>query len=122
MIPAIRNADKKTVSELMTAINDIIPRVRKMQLRSSELSDTTITVTSLGEGHVETIFGKIYPPQVAIVGFGNITERPWAENGMLGVRPVINITLAADHRATNGATGSRFLMGIKKYLETAELQ
>ena len=58
-----------------------------MKLRSSELSESTITVTNLGEGNVETVYGVIYPPQVAIVGFGNIIEQPWAESGMLDVRP-----------------------------------
>ena len=121
MIPAIRNADKKSIDELMAAVNDIIPRARAMKLRSSELSESTVTVTSLGENNVETVYGVIYPPQVAIVGFGSITERPWAEMGMLDVRPVLNITLSGDHRATDGATGSRFLMLVKSYLGTPEL-
>jgi pyruvate dehydrogenase E2 component (dihydrolipoamide acetyltransferase) len=120
MIPAIHHADKKTIDELMASLNDIIPRARSMKLRSSELSESTITVTSLGEGQVETVYGVIYPPQVAIVGLGSITERPWAETGMLDVRPVMTVTLSADHRATDGATGSRFLMFLKNYLLNPE--
>ncbi|HEX5023693.1 MAG TPA: dihydrolipoamide acetyltransferase family protein [Agriterribacter sp.] len=116
MIPAIHNADKKSVDELMAVLNDIIPRARAMKLRSSELSETTFTITNLGEGNAETVYGVIYPPQVALAGFGSITEQPWAETGMLDVRPVMNITLSADHRATDGATGSRFLMAVKNYL------
>lgn len=121
MIPAIHNVDIKTVDELMASLNDIIPRTRAMKLRSSELSETTFTVTSLGEGNVETVYGVIYPPQIGLVGFGSISEQPWAESGMLDVRPVINITLSADHRATDGATGSRFLMAVKNYLQKPEL-
>jgi pyruvate dehydrogenase E2 component (dihydrolipoamide acetyltransferase) len=117
MIPAIHNADKKTIDELMISLNDIIPRARAMNLRSSELSESTLTVTNLGEGNVETVYGVIYPPQVALVGFGSITEQPWAEAGMLDVRPVIDITLAADHRATDGSTGSRFLTAVKNHLQ-----
>jgi len=120
MIPAIHNVDKKTIDELMASMNDIIPRARTMKLRSSELSESTITVTNLGEGNVETVYGVIYPPQVAIVGFGSITDQPWAEMGMLDVRPVLTITLSADHRATDGATGSRFLMAVKNYLQKPE--
>lgn len=120
MIPAIHNADKKTIDELMAALNDIIPRARAMKLRSSELSESTITVTNLGEGNVETVYGVIYPPQVAIVGFGSINEQPYAETGMLDVRPVLTVTIAADHRATDGATGSRFLMAVKNYLSKPE--
>jgi pyruvate dehydrogenase E2 component (dihydrolipoamide acetyltransferase) len=121
MIPAIHNADKKSIDELMAALNDIIPRARSMKLRSSELSESTVTVTSLGEDNAETVYGVIYPPQVSIVGFGSITEQPWAELGMLDVRPVLNITLSADHRATDGATGSRFLIAVKNYLRKPEL-
>ncbi len=116
MIPAIHNADKKSIDELMASLNDVISRARAMKLRSSELSESTFTVTSLGEDNVETVYGLIYPPQVAIAGFGSITEQPWAETGMLDVRPVMNITLSADHRATDGATGSRFLKAVKNNL------
>ncbi|HVU97096.1 MAG TPA: dihydrolipoamide acetyltransferase family protein [Puia sp.] len=121
MIPAIHNADKKTLDELMALLNDIIPRARAMKLRSSELSDSTMTVTSLGESNADLVYGVIYPPQVALVGFGSILEQPWAENGMLGVRPVITITLAADHRATDGITGSRLLMAIDDHLQKPEM-
>jgi pyruvate dehydrogenase E2 component (dihydrolipoamide acetyltransferase) len=117
MIPAIPHADQRSVDELMSSLNDIIPRARALKLRSSELSESTMTISNLGEGNVETMYGVIYPPQVAIVGFGGITEKPWAENGMLAVRPVLTITLAADHRATDGATGSRFLTVLKNNLQ-----
>lgn len=120
MIPAIQNADKISTDEIMAKLNDIIPRARTMKLRSSDLSESTITITSMGENNAETVFGIIYPPQVALVGFGSIIQQPWVENGMLGIRPVINVTLAADHRATDGATGSRFLMAIKAHLQNPE--
>lgn len=84
------------------------------------MADSTITITNLGDGSVETVFGVIYPPQVALVGFGGTTEQPWAENGMLDVRPVLTITLAADHRATYGSTGSKFLNCVKNYLQQPE--
>ena len=121
MIPAILNADKKTIDELMASLNDIIPRARAMKLRSSELSESTFTVTSLGKGNVESVYGVIYPPQVGLIGLGSITEQPWAETGMLDVRPVMKITLSADHRATDGIIGSRFLMAVKNYLGKPEL-
>ncbi|THU38256.1 2-oxo acid dehydrogenase subunit E2 [Niastella caeni] len=121
MIPAIHNADKKTPDELMQALNDIIPRTRAMKLKSSELSESTITITSLGEGNVELVYGVIYPPQVALVGFGCIMEQPWTEHGMLDVRPAITVTLAADHRATDGTTGSRLLMAINNHLQKPDM-
>lgn len=120
LIPAIRDADKKTVDEIMEWMNEAIPRARALNLRSSDLKDISITLTCLSEGSVETVYGVIYPPQVALVGLGSITEQPWTENGMLDVRPVMTATLAADHRATDGQMGSRFLMAFKNYLQQPE--
>ena len=107
--PAIHDVDRKSLPEIMALLRDLIPRARAGRLRSSELSDATVTVTNLGDLGVETVYGVIYPPQVALVGFGKIVDQPWAENGMLGVRPVLSATLAADHRATDGARGAAFL-------------
>ena len=69
----------------MAAMRDVIDRARSGHLRSSEMTDATITVTNLGDLGIESVFGVIYPPQVALVGFDRITEQPWADNGMLGV-------------------------------------
>lgn len=118
--PAIRDAHRKTVPELMEALRDLIDRTRSGRLRGSELTDATITMTSLGDLGVETVHGVIYPPQVALVGFGRIAERPWAEGGMLGVRPVVTATLAGDHRATDGRAGARFLDALDRALQQPE--
>jgi pyruvate dehydrogenase E2 component (dihydrolipoamide acetyltransferase) len=120
IVPAIRNADTKTVDEIMEALNDIIPRARSMKLRSSDLTDTTISITSLGEGGADIVFGVIYPPQVALVGFGGSSQQAFVENGMLGIRPVFTATLAGDHRATDGLTGSDFLSALNNYLQNPE--
>lgn len=118
--PAIHDADQKTLDELMAVIKDLITRARSGQLRSSEMSDATIMLTSLGELGVEKVFGVIYPPQVALVGFGKIMEQPWAQGGMLGVRPVMTATLAGDHRATDGLLGARFMDALQHYLQEAD--
>jgi pyruvate dehydrogenase E2 component (dihydrolipoamide acetyltransferase) len=120
IVPAIHQADLKTIDEIMEALNDIIPRARALKLRSSELSDSTITLTSIGEGGADLVFGVIYPPQVALVGFGSISEQPFAEAGMLGIRSMVTVTLAGDHRATDGLTGSRFLNALNKNLQNPE--
>lgn len=118
--PAIHDVDKKTLDELMTAMGDVIDRARGGHLRASEMSDPTITVTNLGELGAESVLGVIYPPQVALVGFGRIAEQPWAENGMLGVRPVLMASLAADHRATDGHRGAQFLDAFNRHLQEPE--
>jgi len=118
--PAIRDADKLSLDDLMAQLRDLVARARSGALRSSELSDPTITVTNLGERSVETVFGVIYPPQVALVGFGMPVERPWAVAGKIAARRVITATLAADHRASDGHRGALFLADIDHRLQSPE--
>jgi pyruvate dehydrogenase E2 component (dihydrolipoamide acetyltransferase) len=118
--PAIHDADERSLGELMSALRDLVSRARAGRLRGSEMSDPTITVTNLGDQGVETVYGVIYPPQVALVGFGRVTERPWAAGGMVGARPVVTATLAADHRASDGHRGGLFLAAIDRLLQQPE--
>jgi pyruvate dehydrogenase E2 component (dihydrolipoamide acetyltransferase) len=120
IVPALHQANVKTVDEIMNSLNDIIPRARALKLRSSELSDSTITITNIGQEGVDTVYGVIYPPQVAIIGFGSVSEEPFAAHGMLGIRSVLHVTLAGDHRATDGLIGSRFLVALDKNLQNPE--
>jgi len=118
--PALRDIDQASLPELSAHLRDLLTRARGGQLRSSELSDATITVTNLGELGVESVFGVIYPPQVALVGFGRVVERPWVADGALVVARTVHTSLAADHRATDGAVGARFLTRLAEYLEQPE--
>jgi len=120
VVPAIINADRKNLDELMQALADLITRARGGRLRSSEITDATVTITNLGDLGVEGVHGVIYPPQVALIGFGRIIESPWAENGMLGIRPIVTATLAGDHRATDGHRGAQFLTALNRYLQEPE--
>jgi pyruvate dehydrogenase E2 component (dihydrolipoamide acetyltransferase) len=115
--PAIHDVDKLSLDEIMVSLRELVKRVRAGVLRSSEIADATVTVTSLGEQGVETVFGIIYPPQVALIGFGKIAERPWADKGMVGARPVMIATLAADHRVSDGHRGGLFLAAIDRILQ-----
>ena len=115
--PALHDADRLSLGELMQNFQDLVKRARAGSLRSSELSDPTITVTSLGEQGVETVFGVIYPPQVALVGFGKVVERPWVADGAVVPRPVLMASLSADHRVTDGHRGGLFLAEIDRLLQ-----
>jgi pyruvate dehydrogenase E2 component (dihydrolipoamide acetyltransferase) len=115
--PALHHAGTKDLDDLMRELRDLVSRTRAGRLRSSEMSDATLTVTNLGEQGVQTVFGVIYPPQVALVGFGKVVERPWAEHGMVGARPTVSLTLSADHRASDGARGAVFLSRIDQLLQ-----
>jgi pyruvate dehydrogenase E2 component (dihydrolipoamide acetyltransferase) len=118
--PAIHHADQRDLADLMAALRDLVARTRAGRLRGAEMSDPTITVSNLGDQGVESILGVIYPPQVALVGFGRVVERPWALRGLIGVRPTVTVTLAGDHRATDGATGARYLTTVEQLLQRPE--
>ena len=96
----------------MAGTLDLVERARVGTLRSSELSDPTITVTILGDRGVDTVYGVVYPPQVAIVGFGKVVQGPWVVDGGVVTRPLVRATLAADHRVSDGHRGALFLAGV----------
>jgi pyruvate dehydrogenase E2 component (dihydrolipoamide acetyltransferase) len=118
--PALHHTDELSLEELMHAFRDLVSRARAGSLRSSEMSDPTITVTSIGERGVESIFGVIFPPQVAIVGFGTLVERPWISEGQILPCPVVNTSLSADHRVTDGHRASQFLAAVDRLLQEPE--
>lgn len=115
--PALHHADRQGVAQLMPALRDLVQRARAGGLRSSELTDPTITVTSLGERGADSVTGVIYPPQLAIVGFGRIAPRPWVVDGQVAARQTVHLSLAADHRASDGHIGGQLLAAIAQALQ-----
>jgi pyruvate dehydrogenase E2 component (dihydrolipoamide acetyltransferase) len=115
--PALHDADQLSLDELMSRMRDLIQRTRAGRIRGSEMSDPTITVSSLGERGVEALYGIIYPPQVAIVGIGKVVVRPWVVDGAIGPRSVVTVTLSGDHRVSDGHAGALFLAEIGKLLQ-----
>jgi pyruvate dehydrogenase E2 component (dihydrolipoamide acetyltransferase) len=115
--PAIHDVSEKKLHELMADLTDLVARARAGSLRSSEMSDPTITLTNLGEKGVDSVFGVIYPQQVAIVGFGKPAQRVVVVDGGIRVATTVVATLAADHRASDGARGALFLAEINKLLQ-----
>ena len=120
LVPTLQDAAAQSALDMMRWLRAVVRRVRTGRLRSSELAPGSITITNLGDLGVGLVHGVIYPPQVALVGFGAVRDRPWAVDGLLGIRPVITATLAADHRATDGAVGGRFLHAVERLLQTPE--
>lgn len=118
--PALHDTDKLPLDELMRRMRDLVNRTRSGSLRSSEMSDPTITVTNLGDQGVESVYAVIYPPQVAMVGVGKIMERPWCVDGQIVPRRVVSVTLAADHRVSDGHRGGIFLAAVDRLLQQPE--
>lgn len=119
--PAIHDVADRKLDELMGDLSDLVARARAFSLRSSEMSDPTITVTNLGDQGVDAVFGVIYPPQVALVGFGKPTPRVCAVDGGIRIATTVQATLAADHRASDGHRGALFLAAIDDLLQQPDL-
>ena len=116
--PTIPDADQLSLDETMQRIREYTTAARSGTLRSEWMrDDSTITVTNLGDRGADLVHGLISPPEVALVGFGRILERPWVIDGAVVPRSVVNVTLGADHRASDGAVGSRFLSTLARFLE-----
>jgi pyruvate dehydrogenase E2 component (dihydrolipoamide acetyltransferase) len=118
--PALEAANRQPLPTLMRQLQAAVERARAGRLRQTELASATITVSSLGEGGVETLYPIIHPPQVAIVGFGSVVVRPWCVGGAVVPANVVTATLSADHRVSDGHRGSQFLVEVDRLLQEPE--
>lgn len=118
--PALHDADSRELDDLMAGLRDLVGRARAGRLRASEFSDPTLTVSSLGERGADALYGVIFPPQVAIVGFGSPRLRPAIVGGGVAPRLMVTATLSADHRVSDGRRGARFLEAVAERLQTPE--
>lgn len=120
VVPTVHDADHRPLPEVMRALADALSRARAGRLRSSDLADATTTVTHLGDLGTDTVYGVIYPPQVALVGMGRIAPRPMVRDNQLVVARTVHVTLAADHRVSDGMIGARFLGDLARRLAHPE--
>jgi pyruvate dehydrogenase E2 component (dihydrolipoamide acetyltransferase) len=118
--PAILDADRRSLPDLMANLDDLVARVRGGRLRSSELSAATATLSNLGDETADTLQPVVYPPQVAIIGCGQVRERAWAEAGALSARRTMSITVGGDHRVSDGRIAARFLRHLDELLQHPE--
>ena len=118
--PAIMDTAGKPLPTLMEEFRQLVMRARAGRLRASELAAPSIIVTSLGDAEVDAVFPIIQPPQVAIVGSGALSSRPWVVDGKVEPRQLIVLSLGADHRVTDGRLGAQFLARIAAKLVQPE--
>ena len=122
VVPALHDADRLDLPATMAALSQAIARARGGRLRSGDLGGATITVSNLGDLGCDEGWGVIYPPQLAIVGLGRIAPRPVVTpDGTLAAARTLRLTLAADHRASDGLVSARFIAAVAHRLEHPEL-
>lgn len=118
--PALMNAPAMTLDETMAGMRDLVTRARAGRLRSSEMTEGTLTISALGETGSEMMLGVIFPPQVALVGLGAPQTRPWIVDGTVVPRRVVTISVSADHRVADGRQIAHFITTFETLLQLPE--
>jgi pyruvate dehydrogenase E2 component (dihydrolipoamide acetyltransferase) len=117
LVPVIRSADRLTLAEIAAARADLVERSRSGKLQQTDLEDGTFTVSNLGMYGIEHFIAVLNPPQVAILAVGAIEEKPVVVDGDFDVKPMMSLTLTADHRALDGSVAAEFLGTVRSFLE-----
>lgn len=118
--PALIDASAMTLDEAMKGLRDLVSRARAGRLRSTELTEGTITISSLGAVGAEAMAGVIFSPQVALVGLGAPKLRPWVVDGVVVPRSVVCLTLSVDHRVSDGRQAGRFIAEFQSLIASPE--
>jgi pyruvate dehydrogenase E2 component (dihydrolipoamide acetyltransferase) len=115
--PVVRSADRKGLTVLAAEMRELAGRAREGKLRPEEYRDGTFTVSNLGMYGIDTVYPILNPPQACILGVGAAEERAVVRSGQVEAGRVATLTLAADHRAVDGAVGALLLAAIRARLE-----
>ena len=121
VVPVVRNADKKSLTEVSSTLKQLIERARKGKLAKEDITGGTFTITNLGMFEVDVFTPIINPPETAILGAGRIAERPVVIGGKIAVRPIMHLSLSFDHRIVDGVPAAQFLQKVKQILENPHL-
>ena len=117
IVPSLESASAKKLRKIATERKKLVERARQGQLTWDEIQRGTFTISNLGMYDIVLFTSIINPPQSSILSVGRIMERPVVRDGAVVIRPILNMTLAIDHRVVDGAMGARFLSDLKKVLE-----
>jgi pyruvate dehydrogenase E2 component (dihydrolipoamide acetyltransferase) len=121
MVPVIKDSDKKTILELAGEIQELSQKARERKIKLEEIKGSTFTITNYG--HFGGWFATpiINYPDVAILGTGKISEKPWVKDGKIVIRKILPLSLTFDHRVTDGVDSAKFLSKVIQYLEDPAL-
>ena len=119
--PVIRDADKKSLAQIGREVRELADKARSGKLTMEEVRGGTFTITNLGVLGIDQFTPIVNHPQVAILAFGTVADRPVVEEGRLTVKKTAWVTVSFDHRAVDGGPAARFLTTVKELLEEPEL-
>ena len=123
IVPVVHQADQKNLFQIGAEVSELTRRAREGGLRPQDVMDGTFTVSNLGMFAVDQFTAIINPPQVAILAVGRTAERFVPDESRRPVlRPMMTVTLSADHQVVDGAEAARFLSTLQGILETAGSQ
>ncbi len=117
LVPVIRYADMKTLSQINVEVRELAGRAKKRKLQPDEMQGNTFTISNLGMFGIDEFTAIINPPDACIMAVGGIVEKPVVKNGEIVVGHMMKVTLSCDHRVVDGATGAQFLQTFKAILE-----
>lgn len=117
LVPVIKGAGRKSLAEIALVRTDLTERAKNGKWALDEISGGTFTITNLGMYDIDFFSAIINPPESAILAVSGIKERPVAQNGQIVIRPMMYLTLSADHRVLDGAYAARFIRRIKEFVE-----
>jgi pyruvate dehydrogenase E2 component (dihydrolipoamide acetyltransferase) len=117
IVPVIRDADRKTLTEIARESRDLITRARARKLTPDELSGGTFTISNLGMYGIRQFTAVINPPQAAILAVGEAVRQPVVRGDQVVIATTMTLTLSIDHRAVDGATAARFLTRLRELIE-----
>jgi len=120
IVPVVKKADSKSISQLDAEIADLVQKARAGQLESGDISGGTFTISNLGGFGIDSFKAIINPPEAAILAVGQIRETAVVSEGIIKPAPILKLTLSADHRILDGAAGARFLVELKENLLAIE--
>lgn len=122
VVPVLRDADRLDLFAVARQVLDLSRRAREGRLAPADYAEGVFTITNLGTYPIDAFTAVVNPGEAAILAAGRVFEGPWVENGALGVRWQMRVTLTADHRVLDGAEGARFLATLKALLERIDIE
>ncbi len=117
LVPVVKYANVKGLKEISTEIKELAERARNNELTPDDLKGGTFTISNIGMYGIEEFTPIVNQPEVAILGVNAIKEDVKIVNGRITIRPMMKLSLTADHRVVDGAVAAEFLARLKEYIE-----